>query len=92
MDPRILILDDTLSAVDTQTEDRILNQLTQKLAGRTAILISHRVSTVQGADQILVLDEGRVVERGTHSQLLDQGGYYAGLYEKQLLQEELERQ
>ena len=92
VDPRILILDDTLSAVDTQTEDRILSQLTRELAGRTAILISHRVSTVQGADQILVLDEGRVVERGTHSQLLGQGGYYAGLYEQQLLQEELERQ
>ncbi len=92
VDPRILILDDTLSAVDTQTEDRILQRLAQELAGRTAVLISHRVSTVQGADQILVLDKGQVVEKGTHSQLLDQGGYYAGLYEKQLLQEELERQ
>lgn len=89
VNPRILILDDSLSAVDTQTEEQILQQLSKELAQRTAILISHRISTVKGADQILVMDEGRIVERGTHTQLLEAGGYYAGLYQKQLLREEL---
>ena len=90
-DPRILILDDSLSAVDTQTEERILSRLRGVMAGRTTILISHRISTVQDADQIVVLREGRIIERGTHEELLERGGYYDDLYNKQLLEEELER-
>jgi ATP-binding cassette subfamily B multidrug efflux pump len=90
-DPRILILDDSLSSVDTQTEERILTRLRGILRGRTTILISHRTSTVQDADQIVVLRDGRIIERGTHDELLARGGYYADLYEKQLLEEELER-
>ncbi len=90
-DPRILILDDSLSSVDTQTEERILTRLRGIMHGRTTILISHRTSTVQDADQIVVLRDGRIIERGTHDELLVRGGYYADLYEKQLLEEELER-
>ncbi|MBV8515528.1 MAG: ABC transporter ATP-binding protein [Acidobacteria bacterium] len=90
-DPRILILDDSLSAVDTQTEERILTRLRAVMGRRTTILISHRISTVQNADQIIVLRDGRIVERGTHEQLLAHGGYYEELYQKQLLEEELER-
>jgi ATP-binding cassette subfamily B protein len=90
-DPRILILDDSLSAVDTQTEERILSRLRGIMAGRTTILISHRTSTVQDADQIVVLRDGRIIERGKHEDLLAGGGYYADLYQKQLLEEELER-
>jgi ATP-binding cassette subfamily B protein len=90
-DPRILILDDSLSAVDTQTEERILSRLRGIMAGRTTILISHRTSTVQDADQIVVLRDGQIVERGKHEDLLAGGGYYADLYQKQLLEEELER-
>jgi len=89
IDPRILILDDALSSVDTQTEERILQRLSEELKGRTAILISHRISTVKSADQILVLRDGKIVEQGTHDELLRVGGQYAGLYEKQLLREEL---
>src|SRR6202790_2518247 len=90
-DPRILILDDSLSAVDTQTEERILSRLRGIMAGRTTILISHRTSTVQEADQIVVLRDGQIIERGKHEDLLARGGYYADLYHKQLLEEELER-
>ena len=90
-DPRILILDDALSSVDTQTEEKILQGLRGIMCGRTTILISHRISTVRGADQIIVLRDGRIVERGSHEELLLRGGYYADLYQKQLLEEELER-
>jgi ATP-binding cassette subfamily B protein len=90
-DPRILILDDSLSAVDTQTEERILTGLRGIMEGRTTILISHRTSTVRDADQIVVLVGGAITERGTHDELLARGGYYADLYQKQLLEEELER-
>jgi ATP-binding cassette, subfamily B, multidrug efflux pump len=90
-DPRILILDDSLSSVDTDTEERILRSLKELTKQRTTILISHRVSTVRHADEIIVLRDGRVVEHGTHDQLLAQRGYYDELYQKQLLEEELER-
>jgi ATP-binding cassette, subfamily B, multidrug efflux pump len=90
-DPRILILDDSLSAVDTQTEERILTRLRGVMEGRTTILISHRTSTVQDADLIVVLRDGRIIERGSHDDLLAREGYYADLYHKQLLEEELER-
>lgn len=88
--PRILILDDALSSVDTLTEDRILSGLAHLVEGRTVILISHRVSTLRGAGDIIVLDRGRVVERGTHAQLIAREGYYADLAQKQMLEEELE--
>lgn len=89
--PKILILDDAFANVDTQTEDTILSRLTEIMKDRTTILISHRISTVKGADHIVVLDEGSIVEAGTHEQLLEQNGIYAGIYETQLLQEELEK-
>jgi ATP-binding cassette subfamily B protein len=87
--PRILILDDALSSVDTQTEDKILNHLREVMRGRTTIFISHRVSTVRNADRIAVLHGGRVVELGTHEELITREGYYTDLYNKQLLEEEL---
>lgn len=88
--PRVLILDDALSSVDTVTEEKILHGLAEVMHQRTTILISHRVSTVQNADRIIVLDRGRIVESGTHAELQRLGGYYADLYQKQLLEEELE--
>ena len=87
--PRILILDDALSSVDTHTEDKILNHLREIMQGRTTIFISHRVSTVRNADKIAVLHGGRIVELGTHDELLARNGYYTDLYNKQLLEEEL---
>src|SRR6184192_702792 len=87
--PRILILDDALSSVDTHTEDKILNHLRDVMQGRTTIFISHRVSTVRNADRIAVLHGGRIVEIGTHEELLALNGYYTDLYNKQLLEEEL---
>ncbi|HVO81176.1 MAG TPA: ABC transporter ATP-binding protein [Terriglobales bacterium] len=87
--PRILILDDALSSVDTHTEDKILNHLREVMRDRTTIFISHRVSTVRNADQIAVLHGGRIVELGTHDELIAQNGYYTDLYNKQLLEEEL---
>lgn len=89
--PRILILDDALSAVDTYTEEEILHRLRGIMQGRTSIIISHRISTVKDADQIVVLHEGRIVERGTHDALVERGGIYAELYRKQLLEEELDQ-
>src|SRR6476661_4825530 len=90
-DPRILVLDDALASVDTYTEEKILNHLREVMQGRTTIFISHRVSTVRNADQIAVLHGGRIVELGTHEQLLERNGYYTDLYNKQLLEEELAR-
>jgi ATP-binding cassette subfamily B protein len=87
--PRILILDDALSSVDTHTEDKILNHLRDVMQGRTTIFISHRVSTVRNADRIAVLHGGRIVELGTHDELIERNGYYSDLYNKQLLEEEL---
>ena len=89
--PKILILDDAFANVDTQTEDTILSRLTEIMKDRTTILISHRISTVKNADHIIVLNDGSIVETGTHEQLLEQNGIYAGIYETQLLQEELEK-
>jgi ATP-binding cassette, subfamily B, multidrug efflux pump len=88
--PRILVLDDALASVDTQTEDRILNHLRQIMQGRTTIFISHRVSTVRNADRIAVLHDGQIVEYGAHDELIQRNGYYTDLYNKQLLEEELE--
>ncbi len=89
IDPRILILDDALSAVDTYTEEEILSRLREVMKARTAIIISHRISTVREADQIIVLHEGRLVEKGKHEELIGLGGFYAELHKKQLLEEEL---
>ncbi len=88
--PKILILDDAFANVDTQTEDTILARLDDIMKDRTTIIISHRISTVKAADHIIVLNDGSIVESGTHDQLLDQNGIYAGIYETQLLQDELE--
>ena len=89
VDPHILILDDALSAVDTYTEEEILSRLHGVMRQRTSIIVAHRVSTVRDADQIFVLDHGRLVEQGTHDQLVAHDGLYATLYKKQLLEEEL---
>ena len=89
-DPRILILDDSLSAVDTYTEEKILHNLRDIRQDRTTLIVSHRVSTIRDADLICVLDDGRIIERGTHDELIAAGGEYADLYERQLLEEEIE--
>ncbi|MBP6001892.1 MAG: ABC transporter ATP-binding protein [Pyrinomonadaceae bacterium] len=89
-EPRILILDDSLSAVDTYTEEKILHNLRGVRSGRTTLIVSHRVSTIRDADLICVLADGRIIERGTHDQLLALNGEYADLYERQLLEEELD--
>jgi ATP-binding cassette subfamily B protein len=88
-DPRILILDDALSAVDTYTEEEILKGLRKVMRQRTSIIVSHRISTVRDADQIFVLDRGSIFERGTHEELIRRGGIYAALHKKQLLEDEL---
>jgi ATP-binding cassette subfamily B multidrug efflux pump len=88
-DTKLLILDDALSAVDTYTEEEILARLRGVMRERTSLIVSHRISTVRDADQILVLDQGRIVERGTHDELVALGGFYAGLCRKQLLEDEL---
>ena len=90
LDAPILVLDDALSSVDTHTEELILQRLKSVMAQRTSIIISHRVSTVRHADQILLLENGEIVERGTHDELIARGGHYAEMHERQLLEEELE--
>ena len=87
----ILVLDDCLSSVDAQTEDEILKGLRSVFKEKTSVIISHRISAVKEADEILVLEEGRIIERGTHQQLLQRDGLYAELFRKQQLTEELER-
>jgi ATP-binding cassette subfamily B protein len=91
IDPPILILDDALASVDTQTEEDILRGLRGVMETRTTFLVSHRVSTVRDADLIVVLKEGRIVERGTHDELVGRGGFYADLYRRQLLEDEMEK-
>jgi ATP-binding cassette subfamily B protein len=91
-DPRVLILDDALASVDTHTEEAILQHLTEVMAGRTTVLISHRVSTIRNADEIVVLHDGEIVERGRHEELLARNGFYTELYNKQLIEEELEKE
>jgi ATP-binding cassette subfamily B protein len=89
-DPAILILDDAFSAVDTHTEEEILNRLGDTRRGRTTVLVSHRISTVRNADRIFVMSHGRIVERGSHDELVRHDGIYAELHRRQLLEEELE--
>ncbi|MEX2477580.1 MAG: ABC transporter ATP-binding protein [Gracilimonas sp.] len=88
-DPKILIFDDSLSAVDTKTEDAILKHLRQELSGRTTIMISHRISTIKDADKIYYIEEGHIVETGTHESLLEKNGRYTAMYNKQMLEQEL---
>ena len=88
--PKILLLDDCLSAVDTETEEAILNNLQEICKDKTTIIVSHRVSSAKNADQIIILDEGRIIEQGSHNQLINQEGYYAALYMKQLSEKEFQ--
>jgi ATP-binding cassette subfamily B protein len=90
IDPKILILDDSFSAVDTHTEEEILKRIKEFMKSRTTIIISHRISTVKDADKIIVLSEGKIAEQGTHDELVELGGIYADLHQKQLLEKELE--
>ena len=90
LDPRVLVLDDALSAVDTYTEEEILGKLRGVMRQRTSIIVSHRISTVRDADQIFVLERGRIVERGRHDELVRAGGIYSEMFKKQLLEQELE--
>ena len=90
LDPPILILDDALSMVDTRTEERILNQVLSLRRNKTNLIVSHRISTISRADRIVVLERGKLVEQGTHKELLELGSIYATLYEKQLIARELE--
>ncbi|MEJ6792395.1 MAG: ATP-binding cassette domain-containing protein, partial [Lacinutrix sp.] len=83
-DPKILLFDDCLSAVDTETEEKILNNLKKVSAGKTTIIVSHRISSAKNADHIIVLDNGKIVQKGTHNTLIDSDGYYKELYLKQL--------
>ena len=87
--PPILILDDSLSSVDTETEDQILKNLDEITKNKTTIIIAHRISTVENADEIIVIDDGEIIERGTHSQLLELNGLYRDIYDKQLLEEKI---
>src|SRR6202012_1481557 len=85
--PQVLIFDDCLSAVDTRTEEEILNNLGRNMQGKTSIIIAQRISTIKNADKILVMDNGEIIEQGNHTQLMKQQGAYFELYEKQLLEE-----
>jgi ATP-binding cassette subfamily B protein len=86
LDPEILILDDSVSAVDTDTEEKILSHLRETLKGKTNIIIAHRISTIQDADKIIVIDKGTIAEMGSHDQLMERNGIYADMYNRQLLE------
>ena len=87
--PEILLFDDCLSAVDTDTEEQILNNLLELSKNKTTIIVSHRVSSAKNADKIIIIDEGQIIQEGSHNQLVNQQGYYAELYAKQLSEKEL---